>query len=82
MIKFLASRGRVQILGLGISRANVERLIAGDPIRVIGSEMHLQDLEILLFFGEDERELTRMLKEWGAIGPETQVHVDERLKNP
>ena len=68
-------------LGLGISRENVNRLIAGKPILVKLEEMdNLKvDGNIMIYFGETERELQQEMAEF--IGPETKVNIDPRLKS-
>lgn len=82
MIKFVSDSndGRVH-LGLGISRGNVDRLIAGQPIRVSLQEMQeglAINGDIMIFFAETERELQQAIAEF--IGPETKVKIDPRLK--
>jgi len=81
MIKFTYhDKNDQKCLGLGISRRNVERLVAGQPIWVRLTEMGnlAVDGSILLFFGETEEEMTAALAEY--IGPDTTVHVDPKLK--
>jgi hypothetical protein len=67
-----AADGR-QVIVLGITRGNVERLMAGQPIHV-GADTHPGfpvNLAITIFFGETERTLTDQLK--GLIGETTKV---------
>jgi hypothetical protein len=83
MIKFVfeGKDGRIH-LGLGISRENVNRLIAGKPILVKLPEMREGlsiDGNIMIHFGETERELQKEVAEF--IGPETKVNIDPRLKD-
>jgi hypothetical protein len=83
MIKFTygGKDGRTH-LGLGISRENVNRMIAGQPIRVRLPEMREGlsiDGAVMIFFGETERELQQAVAEF--IGPETVVNIDPRLKS-
>jgi hypothetical protein len=69
-------------LGLGISRENVNRLIAGQPIRVRLPEMREGlsiDGAVMIYFGETERELQQAVAEF--VGPETKVNIDPRLKS-
>jgi hypothetical protein len=81
MIKFAFNDNEDRThLGLGISRENVNRMIAGKPIRVDLTELGLApNGSILIFFGETERELQQQLAEF--IGPDTKVHIDPRLKS-
>lgn len=69
-----------RILMLGITRENIKRLIAGQPIRV-GAESHPgfpEDVMVAIFFGETERDITEALK--GLIGPDTKVVAVPREK--
>jgi hypothetical protein len=67
-------------LGLGISRENVNRLVAGKPIRVDLREMGVTiSGAVMIYFGEDERDLQQAVAEF--IGPETKVNIDPRLKS-
>lgn len=68
------------ILGLGITRENVNRLIKGHPIRVKLDEMNVRvDDAIMIYFAETEVELQNAIAEF--IGPETKVNIDPRLKS-
>jgi hypothetical protein len=82
MIKMLAKDDGVTILHFGLSRANINRLIAGDPILIRAEDMDpdLKGVKIGIFFGETEAEMQAMLRREGLIGPETKVTVDPRLK--
>jgi hypothetical protein len=67
-----AGDGR-QVILFGITRENVERLIAGQPI-YIGADTHAgfpADLVFTIFFGETERVLVDQIK--GLIGPDTKI---------
>ena len=83
MIKFVfEGKDGKNYLGLGISRENVNRLIEGQPIRVKLAEMReglTIDGNIMIYFGETERELQDAVAEF--IGPETKVNIDPRLKS-
>lgn len=72
-----------EILMLGLSRENVNRLTEGKPIR-IRPETHgngiPQGWTIAIFFGETELEMQTALKKAGAIGPNTKIMIDPRLK--
>lgn len=66
------------ILAFGLSRANVERLTAGQPIRIRGAEIGLPKLSMMIFFGETEREMDTMLRAHRLIGPETVVNEEPK----
>jgi hypothetical protein len=76
MIKFKGTDGHGgTVLGLGLSRINVALLTEGKPIVVKGADVGLPELsEVLIFFGETERDLMAELRRRGAIGPDTIVH--------
>jgi hypothetical protein len=82
MIKFTAHRDDRKLVGLGLSRRNVERLMKGEPIMLDLVEMDpTLDTLVTIFFGESEREMERDLRERGLIGPETREHIDPRLRD-
>ena len=73
-----------ELLVLGLTSENVRRLAAGMPMH-ISQETHGEGVpkgwEILIIHGPDEAWLQRKLTEEGAVGPETKVNVDPRLRN-
>lgn len=82
MIKFVGKNdeGSKLVIGLGLSRKNVDRLTSGHPIKVKLSELNIGlDGNVLIFFGETEEEMARLIEP--MIGPATKVHVDPKLKN-
>jgi hypothetical protein len=69
------------IMMIGLSFGNLDRFrkAPGDSfIRVNGKEMGLP-LDVLIFSGETEAACAETMRE--AIGPETRVHIDPRLKS-
>lgn len=77
-----AANNNEDILLLGITRANVEKLIAGNLIRISRAthgEGIPEGLTIVIFFGETEREMQKQFKASGLIGPETKVKIYPRL---
>lgn len=66
-----------KIFGIGLSRANCERLLAGKPIAFPLEEMGGSG-EILIMAGETEQAMAQQLQEY--IGPDTNVIIDPRLK--
>lgn len=81
MIKFtlpMGTQGDVTLVGLGLSDENLRRLRKGQPIVVRLAELlpDLRDqIDILIFAGRDEREMTAQLS--SLIGPSTQVRVSD-----
>ena len=45
------------IIILGLSRANIDKLVAGDPIRFTGDVLGLPDKVFYITFGETETEI-------------------------
>lgn len=61
-------------IALGLSRENVNRLVAGQPIRVTGASVNCPAIStIIVFFGENEAVMAEDMREAGLIGPETLV---------
>lgn len=83
MIKMLGTRGSATLIGLGLSRGNIDRLIAGDPILVKAGEMDpsLGDLQITIFFGETEAAMEQMLRDEGMVDAHTKVNIDPNLRS-
>ncbi len=81
MIKAIAKGpdGR-DLLVLGLSFGNLDRFRSqpGDTyIRIDGRELGL-DCDVMIFSGETENDLGRMISEF--IGPGTKVSIDKRFK--
>jgi hypothetical protein len=77
MIRASADSGRIILLGL--SRANVEKLIAGNPVYVTGESLGAPNItSISVFFGETEADMEKLMLEAGYIGPHTTVIKDIR----
>ena len=69
-----------RLVVLGLSRKNTEELLKGRPIKFNGSSVMLdEDIEFLIFAGETEREMQRQFADF--IGPNTQVHIDPKLRD-
>jgi hypothetical protein len=81
MIKATATLNGRETLMIGLSFGNLDRFRAepGDTfIKIDGKEMGLP-LDVLIFSGETEAHMQTMMA--GAIGPNTIVHVDPKLKS-
>lgn len=61
MVKFLGVSGNRKVLGLGLSRANLENLIAEHPIAFSGEQISLDGLDVIIFFGETEAEMEKTI---------------------
>jgi hypothetical protein len=71
-----------EFLLLGLSRSNIQRLMAGEEI-LISDKTHQgvpEGMTIGIIFGETELHMKAKLEHEGIVGPETQVYVDPRLK--
>lgn len=60
---------------LGLSRGNVERMMAGDPIRVHGDDpaIGLPGVTIVLMYGETEDAITAELRAAGVVNERTTI---------
>jgi hypothetical protein len=58
------------LIGLGLSHANLAHLEQGQPILFDGRELALGDLKVMIFTGETEEAMRRELADHGLIPPE------------
>ena len=65
MVKFKAGN----LIGFGLSKANIEKLKKGKPISIDLSEMGFPGNKAMIFYGETEEDMQRDLAEY--IGTET-----------
>jgi hypothetical protein len=65
MIKFKADN----LLGFGLSKANIKKLKKGQPISINMAEMGFPGIKAMIFYGETEEQMQRDMAEF--IGPET-----------
>lgn len=70
------SDGR-ELLILGLSQVNLDRLKADQPIAFHGDTVGLPGLEIMIFAGETEQSMARDLAEF--VGPNTRVSISKRV---
>lgn len=61
MIKGLGTFYGRPTLTLGIEERNLERLRAGEPIHILKEQMPGLPLDILIFYGKDDRELREII---------------------
>jgi hypothetical protein len=83
MIKFTGiTKDGGRLIGLGLSRANCERLLFHRPIKIdLRSDLNIPwKGEILLLAGETEATLTHELREF--IGEDVLMHAEEGLEDP
>lgn len=64
------------LIVLGLSESNLQRLREGKPIHIFGAEWH-QPFDILIFWGPTEQAMVKMVEPY--IGPNTVVM--DHLKN-
>jgi len=85
MIKFLADKDGRPVIGLGLSRGNCARLLAGKPIFIdlkammkdIHPEPQINDATIFIFGGETEETMqAELLLSHGKL-PEPRKHHEE-----
>lgn len=68
MIRFRAEPdGRAPIVFLGLSDANVTRLRAGQPIRIPADDAIGVGVEVVIYHGATEEDLTRELEQHGLL---------------
>ena len=74
MVRFIATRDDGTVLiGLGITKENVERMKNGEPIYVTGDSIHLPfKADVLVTYGETLKDLQEMLSPF--ITKDTVVH--------
>jgi hypothetical protein len=82
MIKATATRAdgrKVMIIGLAFGNLDNLRAKPGDDyIHINGKEMGLP-VDVMIFAGATEADCVETMK--GGIGPDTKVHVSDRLKS-
>jgi len=81
MIKFKAGNTKTgrELIGFGLTAKNVEQLKAGNPVHVMGVEMGIP-IDVMIFYGETEQDMTRMLIKEHLIDPERTVIHDTSNK--
>lgn len=83
MLKFtFSTKDKRPALGLGLSRTNCARLLAGQPIQIRCADVGLPyPLTILLMAGETERTLMETLQKAGFELPTdpAKIHIDPKL---
>ena len=65
------------VVVIGLSRMNVERLMGGMPIRFAGEGVGIPGKVFVIFAGETEPEMVAELKKFGLIDADTKV--DDRF---
>lgn len=73
MIRFRADTNKGTVIGLGLSKLNVERIQNGKPILVPLSSLGIEtEDKILLFYGEDERSMSAEMRKVGLLTDDTE----------
>ena len=70
MIKFSAHTARGPLYGFGLTRGNIDHLMAGEPIVVSLADLGGPKLHVLITYGEDEAAIVEELKKHDLIPPE------------
>lgn len=82
MIKFRATGNGRELIGFGLTKKNVEKLKAGRPVVVRLRDLGIpHDIDITLFYGEDERALYTLLDEAGFISSDTKITGESVLRD-
>ncbi len=76
MLKFLGASPDGPVIGLGLSKRNVELLQQGNPVHVELADLKLKG-HIIIFYGDTEDDMRRMLEEVGLVDENT-PRVDKR----
>ena len=79
MIVAIARGDKQDVVLLGLSRGNIERLQANQPI-MKDLKPYGVELSVAIMFGETEAKLAEMLAKEGLIGEETEIHEDPNLR--
>jgi hypothetical protein len=85
MMMAKASGDGRDILILGLSHANIGKIMAGQPLvlsertNAPKGSMPAPNFEIMIITGETEQQMHEMFKKYGLIGDQTKVTVDPRL---
>lgn len=74
MIRFSGTKKDRKFIGLGLTRENVDKLTAGQPIVVDGASVGVSGIDVLVLFGETPDDVIRILDKSGAIGSSTTIH--------
>lgn len=85
MIKFLASSEGRPMIGLGLSRGNCEKLVAGKPIFIdlkvmmmaVTNQPNLNEATILIFGGDSEADMQQQVESICGAAPQTHKHHEE-----
>jgi hypothetical protein len=68
MIKFLVNgRNGAQLVGLGLSQGNIDRLKDGKPIYIHLDELGIEGIDVLIHYGETEDSIIADFKKEGLI---------------
>jgi hypothetical protein len=75
MVKFYAKDEKGALVGLGITRGNVDRLREGKPILIVGGELDpsLEGTRVLIFYGETEKQIHDAMKRLGITAEKESI---------
>lgn len=81
MIKAVIQTDTVNILLMGVTPGNIERLQAGEPILVKSEEVGIP-FEVVLLHGKNNEALVREFEKFGIKQENAQKVVDNRCSDP
>ena len=86
MVKFTVHGDGRTLIGLGLSRGNIQRLQQGQPILLKLEDVGITadpPIDVLIVFGENEASIIHDVdRRLGLeIGPDTIVRIDPKLKS-
>lgn len=75
MIKFRSSDKHRELVGLGITEDNLREMKKGYPVLVKFRDLEMDtNIEVCIFYGENEKALFKVLKDAGLIGGDTKIN--------
>jgi hypothetical protein len=81
MIRYRAERpGREPTVFIGLSDENVTRLRAGQPIRIKADDRIGLGVELVIYHGATEVQLTRELEDNGILPPSSTAKTEQAMR--
>ncbi len=78
MIRARSKGDHIDVVMLGLSRRNVDVLVAGRPITFDGQDVGMPGVTFMVFFGENERGMLDEFVQRGLISPERGISPEQR----
>lgn len=73
MIKFLMNGKNKSLIGLGLSKGNIDRLKKGDPIYFSLEELGIEGYDVTIMYGETQDSMKQQLKKHFTIEEERDI---------